>query len=59
MWMLLPIGVSVHQCVSDAFRCQEQALDPLDLKLQIVVSHLKVAGIELKSSSRVASILNF
>lgn len=58
-WMLLPVGISVCRCVSDAFRCQKQALDPLDLKLQTVVSHLKGAEIELKSSSRIANILNF
>ena len=46
-------------CVQVPTEAREEELDPLDLKLQVVVSHpMWVLGTELGSSGRAASSIN-
>lgn len=53
MHVCVPVGLCVHHMPAGAFRGQEGALEPLELELETIMSHLgRVPGTKSRSSGR-------
>lgn len=58
MWGVLPVYMSVTSCASGAHGGQDGALDPMELELQVVVSHHVGAVFLPVSPARAAAAVN-